>query len=154
MRLGFRLWAARSRTARTPAKTTPQNGPLLSAFRPLSFILFNSLPARADYNHLFIVWTATACKSINYNPMLFRCWSTRQNIRPAFLAAMSEMFAEAEFANMSLRSIVTHVYASIAKSYSIVMAETMTSADRADLSDAVKKRERRRPTWDAHAIIY
>ena len=73
-----------------------------------------------------------------YDPMLFRCWSTRQNIRPAFLAAMSETFAEAEFANMSLPSIVTHVSASIAKSYSMVMAGTTITANRARVLDAVK----------------
>ena len=44
---------------------------------------------------------------------------------------------------MSLSSIVTHVYASIAKSNSVVVAETMTTEDRARMAVTVEDARRK-----------
>lgn len=51
---------------------------------------------------------------------------------------MRGSFLLLEFSDMLLSSIITHVYASIAKTNSVVMAETMTIRDRAMMMGTIK----------------
>ena len=76
-------------------------------------------------------------------PMLLRCWLTNRFIKPAFLNAMRGIFVQAEFFDMTLSGIVTHVFASIARSNSVVMAETMTTADRATMTATIHNARRK-----------
>ena len=75
--------------------------------------------------------------------MLLRCWLTTSHIRPAFLAAIRGIFVGAEFSQMSLPSVIVNAYASIARSNSVVMAETMTTADRAKMMVTIKDARRK-----------
>ena len=72
-------------------------------------------------------------------PVLLRCWLTSRFIKPLFLSAMRGIFTQPEFSNMSPSSIITRVYASIAKSNSVVMAETMTTQDRATMAITIRE---------------
>ena len=67
-------------------------------------------------------------------PVLLRCWLTNKHIKPAFLGGIRSIFVEPKFSNMSLCGIITYVYASIAKSNSVVMADAITTADRARMT--------------------
>ncbi len=71
-------------------------------------------------------------------PILLRCWLRSEFIKPAFAATLKIFFVEETFIPMSPANIITHVFASMAKSNSVIMSENMSIRDRTLMGETIR----------------